>query len=181
MDMNIEIQNGWILSALLLAVSYVPLLFSKQGRKRLTTFSFMSKMGRNLSFLVLLLYIAILVLPLFYAITENRVQFCIGMALLIIGTVGVLVSYHNYFTTESNQLITKGLYRISRNPIYVFTLVLCVGIGVLCGIWGFAPILLLYLCAQHPIIKEEEGFCEKEYGDEYLEYKRQTPRYLLIR
>ena len=179
--MNIEIQNGWILSALLLAVSYVPLFFSKQGRKRLTTFSFISKKGRNLSFIVLLLYIAILVLPLFYAITENRVQFCIGMTFLIIGMVGVLVSYHNYFTTEINQLITKGLYRISRNPIYVFTVVLCVGIGVLCGMYAMVAILLLYLWVQHPIIKEEEVFCEKEYGDDYLEYKRKTPRYLLIK
>ncbi len=32
--MKIVIQNGWILSVLLLTVSYMPLLFSKQGRKR---------------------------------------------------------------------------------------------------------------------------------------------------
>ena len=179
--MKIDIQNGWILSVLLLTVSYMPLLFSKQGRKRLTTFSFMSKKGRNLSFLISLLFIAMLVLPFFHTISENPVQFYTGTAITLIGTLGVLISFHNYFTTESNQLITKGLYRISRNPIYVFTIVLCVGIGVLCGMYEMIPVLLLYVIAQHPIIKEEEEFCEKEYGDEYLVYKRKTPRYLLIK
>lgn len=43
------------------------------------------------------------------------------------------------------------------------------------------PVLLLCLLAQHLIIKEEEEFCENEYGDEYLVYKRKTPRYLLIK
>lgn len=176
--MNLNIQNGWILSVVFLVVAYLPLLFNKKGTKRLTNFSWINKRGKILSWLILLLFIVMLVLPLFNQISENPLQIYVGAITTTIGVIGVLVSYYNYFTTEQGVLITKGLYRISRNPIYVFTLLICVGISVLCTIYAMIPVLLLYIVFQHPIIKEEERFCKQTYGKAYTAYRNKTRRYL---
>lgn len=176
--MNLPIQNGWILSLLLLAVSYLPMLFNKKGAKRLTTFSFISKKGKNLSLLIIILFVTMLLLPAFHKITENTVQFYIGAIVTLIGTAGVLISYLNYFATPHNQLITKGLYQLSRNPIYVSLIIMSVGIGILCTIYEMIPVLLLYVIIQHPIIREEERFCRETYGEEYAEYLKKVRRYL---
>lgn len=178
--MNLQIQNGWILSLISLGISYAPLFFSKKGATRLTNFKWMNKKGRYLSFAVLILYALMLIIPVFHSITNNFTQLTIGGIISIAGVAGVLISYHNYFTTEQDTLITKGLYRISRNPIYVFTLVAAIGASILCTAYEMAPVIIIYLFVQHPIIKEEERFCTETYGQDYLEYKKKTARYFLF-
>lgn len=79
---------------------------------------------------------------------------------------------------ERRGLRTTGWFAKSRNPIYVVTWIGLLGwaliansmlVSILLAIWA-----LLYVLA--PIL--EEPWLEREYGEEYLEYKRKTPRFV---
>ncbi len=81
------------------------------------------------------------------------VQSIIGMALVIIGLiimiVGQLTLFRNYSGTvvirEDHQLITHGIYRFTRNPIYLGGIMaVCIGIPLYTSsLYGFLTMLIL--------------------------------------
>jgi protein-S-isoprenylcysteine O-methyltransferase Ste14 len=80
--------------------------------------------------------------------------------------------------TEKTVLKTRGLYKISRNPIYFgFNLITLSSI-----IYFINPIILLpgiySIVVYHLIIIGEEKFLEKAFGEAYLEYKKKVRRYI---
>lgn len=82
--------------------------------------------------------------------------------------------------TDKTELITKGIYRISRNPAFVgFDLMY---IGLLVAFFNVVH-LLFVLCAitmLHLQILQEEQFLIKAFGDQYIQYKQRTGRYLFL-
>ena len=79
----------------------------------------------------------------------------------------------------SSALVTTGPYRITRNPLYL---------GMLCGYLGgtslvnsvylltFLPIVLVVM--HFGVIRREEAYLEKLFGDDYLAYRRRVRRWL---
>lgn len=80
--------------------------------------------------------------------------------------------------TGNHELRTKGIYRITRNPMYFSFLFLNTATFLyLPGI--LLLIIMIYgMTVHHFIILSEEKFLEKEFGREYLEYKAKVPRYV---
>jgi len=79
---------------------------------------------------------------------------------------------------EQEGLKTDGWYRISRNPVYVVSIIGMAGLGLTVNS-GYVYVLLLlwglfYLVA--PVL--EEPWLEEAYGESYLKYKSQTPRFI---
>lgn len=79
---------------------------------------------------------------------------------------------------EDTELETDGLYRYSRNPMYIafhlFTLS-----AVLYTLRPSLLILGIYsVVVYHYIIKAEEQFLEKRFGRQYDTYKREVRRYI---
>jgi protein-S-isoprenylcysteine O-methyltransferase Ste14 len=177
-DLDFTIKNAWLLSFIFLLVSYLPIFFGGKGAKRLVDFSWMNKRGKRLSIFIMVLFIFMVVVPVFFEITNKPELLILGFTFFTIGCIFILISYLNYFTTPLGKLITKGMYRISRNPIYVFSSITLVGIAILSESFLFGLLLLLYLMIQHPVIKEEERFCEENFGKEYQKYKKGTRQYL---
>lgn len=80
---------------------------------------------------------------------------------------------------ESTHLVTKGMYRVTRNPMYLGMVVVLLGIAVLFGtISPFIPIPLFVWLIQTNIIRFEEAALERTFGDEYKEYKQKVRRWL---
>jgi protein-S-isoprenylcysteine O-methyltransferase Ste14 len=79
---------------------------------------------------------------------------------------------------EDTRLKLKGLYTISRNPMYVgFNLLTLSSILYIQNI--FVLLAGLYsMCVYHLIILSEEKFLENRFGTKYLEYKKRVRRYL---
>ena len=81
--------------------------------------------------------------------------------------------------TDKTELITTGIYRISRNPAFLgFDLVY---IGILLMFWNL-PLLLVSvfsaLMFHLQIVNVEEDFLIAAFGNQYLEYKNTVNRYL---
>ena len=79
---------------------------------------------------------------------------------------------------EKTELKTHGLYRISRNPMYVgFNLFTIAAVLLAANYW--VDLLALYsLVIYHFIILGEEAFLEERFGEAYSRYCQQTRRYL---
>lgn len=82
----------------------------------------------------------------------------------------------------SKVLVKKGLFRYTRNPLYVLNLVNYLGlVPVLNSVWPllfFAPMLAILYWG---IILREERFLAAKFGREYLDYQQGVPRWLSFR
>ena len=106
----------------------------------------------------------------------------IGAALTV-----ALVALLQFFSAKTHvepwqpttAIIQNGIYRYSRNPIYLAFCVSAVGMGLLLNSWWIvasaAPLLLLL---QSLVIKREETYLELKFGDHYLDYKRRVRRWI---
>ncbi len=177
---GIEIGNGWIQSLIYLAVSYAPMLFGGKAAKRLVDFTFASTMGKINSFFIMLLFILMLVYPIFLKIQTGTFFFYTGLVLFILSGILAITSFINYFSAPLDQTICKGMYKISRNPIYVSISLMGFGMALMCHSALITIFLIMNLILQHFIILEEEKFCMEKYGNSYREFKHKVPRYLLF-
>ncbi len=85
-------------------------------------------------------------------------------------------------TNEKTELVTEGIYKISRNPAFLgFDLVY---IGILCMFFNYVQLIasLFAIVMFHlQIVKVEEDFLIKTFGDEYLVYKKKVNRYIGVK
>ena len=108
----------------------------------------------------------------------------VGLALFIIGLtimiVGQATLWRNYSGTvvirEDHQLVTHGIYRFTRNPIYLGLIMVVIGIPVYAAsMYGFLISLLLIPIILNRIRLEEELLTE-EFQDAYQKYKETTKK-----
>ena len=107
-----------------------------------------------------------------------------GLALLM--DLSALLLFFRLKTTpnpikpeNANMIVTRGMYRISRNPMYVglffWLVVWAIKLSVL------SPFLLLplfiWVITVQQIIPEEKAL-EKKFGDSYLNYKNRVRRWI---
>ena len=81
---------------------------------------------------------------------------------------------------DKTELVTTGIYRLSRNPAFLgFDLVY---LGLLVAF--FNPVHMVFtlfaVIMLHFQILQEEAFLSETFGKPYLEYKQHTGRYFLI-
>lgn len=79
---------------------------------------------------------------------------------------------------KSAEIVTEGPYSVTRNPLYVFSAIGAAGIGAMTGsiIIALAFAVLTWL-AFLAVIQVEERFLEQNFGDPYLRYMEQVPRF----
>ncbi len=79
----------------------------------------------------------------------------------------------------THAIVSEGLYGWSRNPIYIALSVVYTGLSIALTT-GWALLLLPVVIAVliKGVIEREEAYLAQEFGDDYLAYKRQVPRWL---
>lgn len=76
------------------------------------------------------------------------------------------------------KIIKNGIYKYSRNPAFLGFYFVYVGILLMYFNWVLFAFTILAMVMFHLQILEEEKFLPTVFGDEYLEYKKETRRYL---
>jgi protein-S-isoprenylcysteine O-methyltransferase Ste14 len=79
------------------------------------------------------------------------------------------------------EVVVAGPFAYLRNPLYAGNVLMYCGIGVMAN--ALSPwlviIALAYFTFQYAmIVSLEEEFLEKEFGEGYLEFKKNVPRFL---
>jgi protein-S-isoprenylcysteine O-methyltransferase Ste14 len=79
---------------------------------------------------------------------------------------------------ESTRFKTNGLYRISRNPMYLGFNLLTVSAILFFGSFIVFIFGAYSIFTYHLIIQAEETFMEARFGEQYSEYKNRVRRYI---
>lgn len=81
--------------------------------------------------------------------------------------------------SEKTELITDGIYQISRNPAFLGFDLAYLGILLMFFNWPlFACSVFAALMFHLQIVNVEEDFLIKAFGEEYLVYQKRVNRYL---
>ncbi len=79
----------------------------------------------------------------------------------------------------STTLITTGVFRFSRHPMYLGMVLILLGIAILMG--SLAPFIVVVIFAavmELVFIRTEERMLEQKFGNTWLEYKKRVRRWL---
>ena len=77
------------------------------------------------------------------------------------------------------EIIAHGPYRLTRNPMYLMMVLICLGLAVI--LWNLWILLLTPVCAwvlQRFAILPEEAYLETKFGDTYRAYKSRVRRWI---
>ena len=111
----------------------------------------------------------------------------LGIILLVLGVTLNLVAdgaFHKANTTvkpfeESFVLVNDGVFRVSRNPMYLGFVLLLIGIAILLrSLSPYVVILAFVILIQNMFISVEERMLAEKFGEKWREYKHSTRRWL---
>jgi len=113
----------------------------------------------------------------------------VGAAFIVAGFVILISAYwtigHSWRVGTDirapGPLVTRGIYRISRNPIYLFFHLYLLGSVLITGSIIVLACLLCQIVTVHWLIRYEERSLARIHGSRYVAYRRRTGRYWTVR
>lgn len=113
----------------------------------------------------------------FYKIQYSHLINQIGFVIFLFGFLFYLIAVIN-FSHPHDKINTNGLYKISRNPMYVGFFIYFIGVALILESIIVFILLLIYQFSCHTIIKSEEAWCIQTFREKYLKYMNKVRRYL---
>jgi protein-S-isoprenylcysteine O-methyltransferase Ste14 len=165
-----------------------PITFGKTGNAH-------DYIGVVMKVLIALLFVAVFIfsisdkiyqylVPISYLVKD--LFFIIGLILIHISLLWISIAQYQMSNSwrigideyNKTELITKGLFSYTRNPIFLGMIISVTGIFfILPNALTFFLMLSTYIVIQIQIRLEEE-FLERQHGKQYLIYKKTTKRLL---
>ena len=178
--LEIDLWNGWIfLVAFIFLNAILVLIYPKHFAKRVFTMPTLSnKNERFFSPLNFIFFIGTMSVSIFLPIKFGNFWFVSGMTIFAAGIISYTSAMINFATTPPDQPVTKGIYRISRNPMQVMAMITWIGVGLVTASWLIIILCVLQGFFSFPSMTAQEKFCIKKYGNPYREYMKKAPRYL---
>jgi protein-S-isoprenylcysteine O-methyltransferase Ste14 len=127
-----------------------------------------------------LIFWALVIYSVFLPLRPGTGWFYVGVLTYLFGMVSTIIAGATLDATPMDKPATNGLYRISRNPIYLGTFLIFIGIGIACASWLFLLLMTVFIVLYDILIAPEERWCLEKYGDAYREYMNRTPRWIGI-
>lgn len=150
---------------------------SKEGTKRASFFAPLLGKEKVAYWIYQITTVIILLFLLLLKIRTDSIWFYIGLIICTLGIVLYAVSIVNYATPKMNGMNVNGLYRISRNPMYIAYFIYFLGCVLLTHSWILLGLLIVFQISAHWIIISEERWCIKKFGEEYIKYMNRVRRY----
>jgi len=111
----------------------------------------------------------------------------IGTALIIVSLILPVLAFkvlEKYKTTHkvykpTTAIVSDGIYKYSRNPIYLSGFILFIGISFISNsLITLLLIIPLFFVIREGVVKREERYLERKFGQEYLNYINQVRRWI---
>lgn len=104
-----------------------------------------------------------------------------GIALIAAGTAVYLSAtyvfgFKRQLGLDTTRLVTEGIYRWSRNPLFVGWAIVLVGIGLVCESGMVLVLSLVFWVSYRLLLPLEEELLGRLYGEAYETYRRHTHR-----
>lgn len=111
----------------------------------------------------------------------------LGLALAGIGFLLGLFSLYAFTKARTTlnphgsvkTIVSSGVYRFTRNPIYLGMALMLIGFPLAFGnVWGIPLTPVFILLMNKLVIEHEEAYLEKKFGEAYTGYKSRVRRWL---
>jgi protein-S-isoprenylcysteine O-methyltransferase Ste14 len=137
---------------------------------------------------LLLGFVSDRLLPLPFSVPRlDLVHWIIAGSLILIGLALFAAGIRNFLrvgtpvpTNEPTRaLVTSGIHRWTRNPIYLGMFLMYGGIGIATqSPWTLILALPLAITIRYGVVAREEAYLERRFGDAYRDYKARVRRWL---
>jgi protein-S-isoprenylcysteine O-methyltransferase Ste14 len=142
-----------------------------------------------LIFLAFLAAAAVLeaVVPLPVPTTHALARYLAGAALVACGVVIIAMGTRRFLAAGTNippslpttALVVDGIYRQTRNPLYLGTTLIYLGLGIAAGsLWAIVLVVPLLWVINVGVVAREERYLERKFGDAYRDYKARVRRWV---
>jgi protein-S-isoprenylcysteine O-methyltransferase Ste14 len=127
------------------------------------------------------------VLPLSVLLAHSLARYLVGTVLAAGGFVMIAIGSRRFAAAGTNipptlpttALVVDGIYRRTRNPLYLGTTLIYLGLGVAAGsLWAIGLVVPLLWVINVGVIKREERYLERKFGDAYRAYKARVRRWI---
>jgi len=151
---------------------------SQEINKRHGTQPNLSDTEKKIDHLSTITLIALIIYSIVLPIQVNTAWFYIGSSIFIIGIIFGFAAMINYALSPPNKPATKGVYTVSRNPMYFSMFIIFVSASIACASWLFLLLAVIWLILSDRVVVAEERLCLEMYGYSYREYLNRTARWI---
>lgn len=128
--------------------------------------------------------------PVAWLFAEDRTQVVqpLGLVPLALGWVGLVWCVRDFYVRGKGtlapwsppaNLVVVGLYRYTRNPMYVAVTLILLGWAVASGLSGLYVYAIVVATAFHlRVVLGEEPWLSRAHGAQWHEYAQRVPRWL---
>lgn len=102
----------------------------------------------------------------------------LGYILVTFAVIGRVWAAAYISGNKNKRLVTAGPYSLCRNPLYLFSFLGTVGLGMATeSITVVLILIILFIVISIPTIRSEEQSLHVIFGDEYTKYMQRVPRF----
>ncbi len=118
---------------------------------------------------------------------DGSVRAAIAVTVVAVGVGVALAALGRFWRTGQNpepwkptpSIVSDGIYRFTRNPMYVGLAAVQIGAGIGVGNLWIVALTPLSLAAVYWLaVRPEEAYLEAKFGDQYLRYKNSVRRWI---
>jgi protein-S-isoprenylcysteine O-methyltransferase Ste14 len=179
-DFEIGVWNAWVFIVPFLLVTYGLSFLIVNRESTLFSWPAYNKQEKPLLSVMMVCWIGSWIYSIFVPLKLGTVWFYIGLPIYLVGLIFTILATLTFARTSPDEPNTQGIYRISRHPMYMGFLLICLGIGIAFASWIFLLWAVVFMIIQHILVIPEERYCLEKYGDAYREYMHRTPRWIGI-
>jgi len=189
-EFELGLWNAWILALFmfLFFMGLSPLLIrlffgsskSQESSKRHSTKPKLSEREKKLDYLSTITLLALLVCSVVLPLDLGTGWFYAGLFVYVMSMIFGFIATINFAQAPLDKPATKGVYSISRNPMYFSMFLIFIGISLACASWLFLLLTMIWIFLADRGVIAEERLCLETYGNSYREYMNKTPRWIGI-
>ena len=168
---EVGVWNAWILTTLLFLFIMLTGLLPGDIGKRLEP----SEETTPPRIAMMIVFFAMIVLSIFLPLKLGTAWFWVGLALYVLGIAVSCAALWTVGATRPGDPWTTGVYRYSRHPIALGTLLAMIGTGIASASWPFLLLAVILMVISHLSAVAEERATAEKFGEAYEAYLDSTP------
>jgi len=174
---TLTVLNGFLLIIPLLVLRFgIPALVRKQALAELDYFPPAAGLEKAALKVYFVTNTFLVFSPLLARIQAGALAAVIGWLVYGLGLILMTMSLLSF--SETDGLVSRGVYRYSRNPMCIGYFLIYLGVALLIGSWFHLTLAIICHISVHWLILSEERWCEETFGQAFVEYHKKVPRYL---
>jgi protein-S-isoprenylcysteine O-methyltransferase Ste14 len=127
------------------------------------------------------------IVPLPVCVAHSLARYVAGATLAAGGFVIIAIGMRRFAAAGTNvpptlpttALVVDGIYGRTRNPLYLGLTLAYLGLGVAAGsLWAIGLVVPLLWVINVGVVKREERYLERKFGDAYRAYKARVRRWI---